>query len=219
MSAENKLVTDAVKFTSLLDDYAHFIDLAGHKVCRSTSNEAQRIFESLSHHRQTSLLGRLDLDVAILREARHEGDDLNETKRMLWRFLQKMKLSPCSDIFDSIQDGDVVELYSPEQVHLWQNMAFFDWCSVSLERIYTDTWYDATIRDPQHQSKLIECATQMFSSDKPQSIRPLETWHTIEEVDSELLLKFDLHVKVMSPVFQNRKVAGLILVNECREIQ
>ena len=90
---------------------------------------------------------------------------------------------------------------------------------MTLEKVYLDTWYNISKRDQSQQQIIAQHAIRIFSGTQRETVYPGVAWHLVEEVDSEMLLKFELRVKHMSPIFHNHQVAGLIAISEAREPQ
>lgn len=54
---------------------------------------------------------------------------------------------------------------------------------------------------------------KIFSGEFKTTVPSNVPWHLFEEVNTYMILKFEIEVKVMSPVFQNGSIAGILLVN------
>jgi hypothetical protein len=208
-----------VVFLTLFDQYAGFIEQAGKKIHRARYEEARRMFSALEDAHRIRIIDRLEKDISLYGEILGAGEKLVDSRRLLWRYLAKSGLIPCSDIFDKLGDNDVVEVYSMEQVHLCQNFNFFDWVSVPLEKIFCEAWYKSTKREPAIEQRIYESAIRVFSGQVRTTLDPEVPWHRIDEVDSELLFSFELRLKWLSPVFEKGQVMGLISVSECKNLQ
>lgn len=202
----------------LWDQYAAFVSSSGRRIFRSNHDETLNLISSLSEDRKSRLINRLKDDVSILSAAAAAKEDLGNSKQLLWRYFQKSKLTPCSDLFDQIAADDVIEIYSTDQVHMWQNLNFFNWCSITLETLYTEAWYNFSKRDIEYSKQLALLGAKIFSGEFKTTIPSRVPWHLVEEVNTEMMLKFELEIKVMSPVFQNGSIAGIVLVNRCRKL-
>jgi hypothetical protein len=218
MSTSSHSEPSAPQFRSLLDQYADFLHLAGKKIWRATPELTTALFFRLSPARRSLLVERLERDIQLFRELMEAGEKLTDSPKFLWRYFRQSGSTPCSDIFDKISETDVVEIYNLEQVHVFQNLNFFDWISVTLEEILCVPWYEVSTRDLKIAARLYELAGQMLSGQIRQTIVPDNPWHLVEEVSSVLRLKFDLQVKFISPVFVNHEVRGMIVVNQCRPV-
>jgi hypothetical protein len=207
------------QFEGLLDRYAGFVAMAGKKTYRSSSDESHRLFQALDETRRTRVIERLQSDISVYEEMIAAKEELTNSKRILWRFLSRAGITPCSDIFDKIGDTDIVEVYGPNHIHLSQNFNFFDWISVTLDRIFCEAWHETTRRDPIVAKTAYETISRIMTGEFRNTFDPQIPWHWLEELDSELLFKFQIHIKWASPIFYNRQVTGFILVNECRDLE
>lgn len=202
----------------LLDQYASYIAAAGHKAFRAPRDKALDIIRGMSQEKKTQTIDRLRGDLSIIREAMSAGESLSDSRRLLWRFLKRNTLTPCSDLFNEIEDDDVVELYGADGIHLWQNMVFFDWISITLDRIYCQTWYECCSRPAHLQAELMVMFAQVMKGEIAATFAPNHPWYWIEEIDTEMLYKLNFKIKAISPVFQNGHVAGLIAINTCKDL-
>jgi hypothetical protein len=173
----------------------------------------------LSDEQRKRMIGRLEKDVALFEEIVAATEQLTDSRRVLWRYLARSGYRPCSDIFDKISDTDVVEIYSREQIHLCQNLNFYDWISITLERVLCETWFEATWRDPEFERQLHDLVFRFLSTDVRETIDPKIDWHGVKELESEMLYQFQIRIKWMSPIFVGREVVGFILINECRDLE
>jgi hypothetical protein len=216
--ANDRSNNSEITILDLLNQYADFVIGAGRPVFREGRQEALRILRSISEAKKIQTVQRLTSDLALFHDLLTAGEKITDSPRLMWRYLTKNSMVPRSDIFEKMKDGDVVEIYGMDQVHLCQNLNFFNWTSISLERIFCETWYQATRRDPQFETGLYETARSIFAGETRNSVTPQQGWYWIEEIDSEKLYKFQICIKCVSPIFQDGKVCGLISVNECRDL-
>jgi hypothetical protein len=204
------------QFSSLLDRYAEFLIGAGKQVRREHPVRAESLFMALSTLQKERLISRLDSAISLFEEVIAAGDSLNDSRRFLWRYFVRCGGAPSSDIFGRIVDTDIVEVYSTEQIHLFQNLNFFDWVGASLETIFCQSWHQYTQRDPQVEKQIYSSAGRIITGEIRETLDPQVPWHLIEEVETELCLKFHLRLKWLSPVFLDSQLACIIAVSECR---
>jgi hypothetical protein len=206
------------QFIGLLDRYAAYAKQAGKTIYRSPEAEALAVFTGLGQDRATWLLERLNNELTAIEKLIGAGEKLTSTSRLLWRFFQQTGFKPCGDIFDKIDDDHVVEVYATNHTHIWQSLNFFDWVSTSIEKVYTETWYNNSVRDPGLERDIGILATKLFGGEVQTTMEPGLPWHWIQEVDTVRMHKFELLLRYMSPIFMDGKVVGLITVNQCRSL-
>lgn len=206
-------------FLALLDRYERFIVLAGKKVRRTDPDEGRRLFGNLNDLQQKRLIHRLETEMSIFSDVLGAGENLTDSPRLVWRYLARGGYTPCSDVFDKMGDSDIIEIYGRDQIHLFQNFNFFDWISLTLERVLCETWYQNTRRDPEIERIIYAEIGRILGGEVDRTYEPDAPWHLIEEVNSEMLFSFELRVKWASPIFQKGQIAGFICVNECRGLE
>lgn len=98
-------------------------------------------FSKLNYKKQLSVLGYLNQQLSLFEVAAEEGLSLRSTQAV-WRALHKMGLTPTSDIFDKIEEGDTLEVYQSDGTSFFKNLRFFEFISMSLEELYCLHWLD-----------------------------------------------------------------------------
>jgi hypothetical protein len=200
------------RFLFLMDRYEYFVAKAGTKIRRAPPEKTKAIFLSADQALKERMIGRLKSEISIFEDALGAGESLEDSGRQLWRYLIKRKLVPCSDLFDKISETDTVQVYGCDFRLLFASLNFFDYVSFTLEQIFSETWQSAVVRDPKVIQQLTADFTQIFSGEIRHTVEPSAPSHLIEEIETESLLKSDLHVKWMSPVFSNDKVDCIVSI-------
>lgn len=208
--------TPTERYLALLDRYALYASSAGKQIRRSTAAEGRRLFEKTSPERRAALLARLEVETRIFAEASEAGERLTDSRHLLWRHFRRSGLTPASDLFDKIGETDVVEVYGLDNIHLFQNLNFFDWIGFTLEQIYSETWYALTRRDPKIEKALHAFGARLVSGEIRGTVDPEIPWHLLEEIGTETLYKFYIRIKHVSPVFSGGALACFVAVNECK---
>lgn len=206
------------RFLELLDRYEAYLRSAGKKVSRSAPAEGERLFLALSFEHRQRLISRLETELALFDEAVANGERLTDSPKLVWRYFRKTGYTPCSDIFGKITDSDIVELYGLEQMHLFQNLNFFDWVSTTLEQIYCLPWYQNSTREPAAEQSLANLAGKILAGEVPGTVHPDVGWHVVRECGEEAY-EFDFHIKWASPVHSDGRVVGILVVCEAHTLR
>ncbi len=206
------------KLLLLFKQYADYIQRAGKSVGFLSDGHARRLLGSLKDDRKHLAINQLTNQMAVFDEVLAHSEKLTDSPKLLWRYLNKIGYRPCADIFDKIEDNDVVEVYGSDQIHIFQNFNFFDWISIPLEQILSLTWYENTKRDAEIQKALFREAYRVISGEVKTTFSPNVPWHWIEEIDTVGLHRFEIQIKWVSPIFSNHQTIGFICVNECRNL-
>ena len=131
--------------------------------------------------------------------------------------LRRLGWTPLSDIFDKIGDEDVVQIYSHKQCAIFQNLNFFKWITFTLEDLYTGAWFELSRRNDEVTMGLYQLAVEYFTGVRSETLYPGLPEHLCEEIGSEGLAKFWVHVKYLSPLRKDGATVGLMATNSCRE--
>jgi hypothetical protein len=176
------------------------------------------IFDALSLDEKRDVIRRMDGDLALFAEVKNEGETLTDSPRLLWRYLVRAHLVPCSDIFDKIEKEDVVSVYDIKNRQIFQNMRFFELVSVTLEQLFCSPWYAYTKRPPEVEQQLYMTATSIMSGQIRTTVAPPAPEHFCQEVNTEGLVKLSIKVKWASPVFSAGNTAAMIVINRCQQV-
>src|ERR1700744_5586136 len=106
-SFENALAS----FRGKLDKYQHLLESIGKRVYRSKPAEADRLLATLTEPLLTVMDRRLSIETSVLEQMMAAGEPPNDPKRQLWRFAKANTITPSSDLFDKIEDGDTVQIF------------------------------------------------------------------------------------------------------------
>jgi hypothetical protein len=200
------------RFILLMDRYEKFVVLAGKKVRRAPPEKTKAIFLTTDDAHRERMITRLESEISIFEDTLGAGEALEDPARQLWRYLLKRKLVPCSDLFDKITKSDTIQVFGGDLRLLFASLNFFDHISFTLEQIFAETWQSAVSRDQQFVQQLFIDFTAIFSGDIRHTLRPSTPSHLIAEIGTESLLKSDIHIKWMSPLFLNEKVDSIIAI-------
>ena len=97
------------------------------------------------------------------------------------------------------------------QKHVFQNLEFFNWISFTIEEVFSTHWYEAVIRPPGMVELLYELASKLLSGEYATTMPSGIPEHSIEEVGSELELKYLMNVRYLSPLKENGSVVGFVV--------
>lgn len=157
----------------------------------------------------------LEANLRILRECLAAGENPRESARFVWRGLQMLKLTPEGDIFDRIENDDVVEVYALDSVQIFRNIRFFEISTFTIEDILCRPWYHLTRRPWRIFLATFRQALRM----RRKKITRTESWsvpaHLMDEVDTEGKIRYDFLFKYRSPVRRDGDIVGIITTARC----
>jgi len=199
-------------FQRKLDRYQHLLELTGKKVYRSKPAEAKRLLSTLTEPLLAVMDKRLSTEISILEQILAAGEPATDPKRQLWRFLKGNSLTPCSDLFDKIDDRDLIQIFSREQLMLFSSTNIYDFVSFTLEQLFSLTWYECTVREPAIEQNLASSAVEVLSGKHKTTFCPEVPAHIVQEVNTEKCIKTNMHVKWISPIFTDGQVSAFIAI-------
>lgn len=87
------------------------------------------LFTKLPESDQTVLLRTVERYYEVMVEVKNEDRFLTKNPNTLWRILGRMRMRSCTDLFESLQSGDVIEIYDLNGRQLFRSIDFFSVCS------------------------------------------------------------------------------------------
>lgn len=169
-------------------------------------------FSVLSTAKKIEVINHLEVYYNLCAEHLGEGQALRDSKRFTWRALVKMNLTPLSDLLNRITAGDIVEIYSCDNIQLFRNLEFFDVCSYSLEELFCVEWYRLFRRDQQITDLLGQKVQELLEYKYPEGIVGPLPEHIVTETFSDEKFQSNFFMKVLAPLYQNKRIAAFICI-------
>lgn len=148
-----------------------------------------------------------------------EGYSLKDSPSFVWRAFRRLGLTPRSDLFSKLTDEHIVEIYSSENVQLFRNFKFFEYCSYTLEELLTIEWWGLFERDPKVTMKLFEYAGRIFAGEITENFVPDLGVHYIRELQSHDKMTMEYNIDLAGPLYQNKRPQAVIVLETARIIQ
>lgn len=197
------------EFKKLSAQYCDLINQFGFKVKAFRENRPLR-FESSALKQKMRAIAYLDANIEILNECIASGENPKNSAQMLWRILKKIKATPEMDIFDKIEDGDVIEVYYDDHVQIFRNLEFFNYCSFTVDELLCGKWYNLYKRDFVTTLKMLRMAFKFLTRKLDSTMAWNIPEHVFDEVDSEQQLKHSILLKYASPIRSRGEMIGAI---------
>lgn len=173
-------------------------------------------FEQCTLKQKARAIFYLDANIELLHECISQGEDPRNSAQLLWRILRKIKAIPESDIFDKIDDGDVVEVYLDDHIQIFRNLEFFNFCSFTVDELLCGTWYKLYKRDFVTNLKMFKMAFRLLTGRLNKTIPWNVPEHVFDEIGSEERLKHSILLKYLSPLTNQGKMVGAICISRAR---
>jgi hypothetical protein len=107
-------------------------------------------FERLTKHRDAHrVIKCLQMWVDVLEEAEIDNESLHDTKKLVWRFLQKLQITPSADMMDALEQNDIIEIYTSDNWQVFRSLGFFDFVIATVDEIATFVWNRDSKRDSE----------------------------------------------------------------------
>lgn len=205
------------EFKKLSTEYCRLITHFGYKA-KPFRNDLPLRFESSSAAQKMRAIAYLDANIEILNECVASGESPKNSAQMLWRILRKIKATPEMDIFDKIEEGDVVEVYYDDHVQIFRNLEFFNYCSFTVDELLCGKWYNLYKRDFVSTLKMLRMAFKLLS----RKLDVTTAWnvpeHIFDEVGSEEKLRHSIILKYASPIKSQGHMIGAICTSRATPI-
>lgn len=162
------------------------------------------------------------IDSAFLAQGAAAPNQKYSEAELLKFCLGKLKLRIKSDVYDSITNDQIIELYTKEMKQVYRNLSFFKLCSYTLLDLLSYQPYELYERSLQVNHLLMEAQNEL--STRAYCLEPLSLQHIpkhlTREKFSDQRLSFLIEFKEVYPVYtENNEYAGLLAIQEARPIE
>lgn len=193
--------------------------LAQEGLNRIAYSEGLPHFSKLSFDMKTKVVHHLQFYHDLCQEQVAEGYTLKDNPSFAWRALKKLGLTPRSDLFSHLTNDMIVEIYSRENVQIFRNFRFFEFCSYTLEELLTIEWWNLFERDPKITNQLFQYASQLLSGEITGNIAPKIGTHIVSEKFSADKNVLNCKVGFAGPLLKNQKPEAFIAFSMAEILQ
>jgi hypothetical protein len=165
----------------------------------------------------TKELGRY---VRLCRDIMAEGGSLLSSRTFAWRAIREAGLIPPSDLFSKILDTDLVEIYDLNNIQKFRNFKFFEFCSYTIEDLYTRPWHELFVRlDETITSEIMNLLTGLITNRDKRVVKTGIGTQIIEEVDSARRYVNELDVKHLAVLYDRQdRAAAFIGIESAKQL-
>lgn len=202
---------EVTEYRQLCERTAVAINTTGRQV-KAYSDPAVPRFVNADDSRK--VLESLRAYVDVLESTLAAGDSLNDAKRLVWRMMQRLALTPPADFLDQFNDENVIEIYDTENLQLFRNLIFFDKLYVTVDEISTFVWP----RDSKRSVKMSSEGLRLMLLIKTGLLRstfPIHTMpgHLVTCDMSEGYQEIRVTMKAACPLRSNGRFSAYMTVN------
>lgn len=208
----NRELTDS--FKKIVLEISGYLAKGGLKVVPFRTGTP--FFRALPVEQKLQIVERAGFFRDLCAEHSEEGYEITDSPSFTWRALSKLGLTPSSDLFSHMTNQDIVEVYSEDNVQIFRNFRYFEFCSFSLEEVYSREWYHLYQRDQDLLPQIGVMIERLKSEEGRSGFVPGLPDHVVQEVDSDENLKMDYSLRWTAPLFAQKRFAGFILLEQAR---
>lgn len=175
-------------------------------------------FNRLTPQLQKEVIKSIKFYTDLCSEHVTEGYKLKDSNTFTWRAFRAYGLVPVSDLFSYIKSNDIIEVYSTENRQIFRNFQYFQYCSYSIEELYSVEWWHLFARDESITKKIMEEAYQVFNGETQGIFFSKTERHQVKELISQDKLSNFYKLKFLSALKANKRIEAVIAVIEVDSI-
>lgn len=204
-------------FRKLALRYVEIGDSEGIKIRPFVSPEMPLFLKADASERRKAI-SFLQTIVAIHEETLAAGEKTVNSRRLIWRALNKFSLIPGPDVFENFTDEDIVLIYNESQTILFWNIQFFRFVSLTVEHLFFTPWHILTTRSPEIHEKLYQMALDLISGKIQGTFTPPVPAHEVQEVETAECLRTWMELPFGSVLTRNGSFGGVLIVQRMKII-
>lgn len=197
-------------FMSLTEDLTRWLAAEGIH-CRPYAPELP-FFSQLPIPKRQEIVRVVRFYHELCQEQFKEGYKITDSLTFTWRALKKLGLVPRSDLFSQVTDEDILEVYSSDGRQLYRNFRFFDFCSYTMEELYSLEWWSLYNRDEAFTEKLFAIVGRIFNGEIEETVVPDCPAHVVAETSSVGKINMNYELRMLSPLHHNHVPSAVIAV-------
>lgn len=175
-------------------------------------------FSVLPTERKSEILKHFGFYLDLCTAQLQEGQSLRDSQTFTWRALKACGLTPGSDFLQRITPGDVVEIYSTTNNQIFRNLEFFDFCSYTLEELFSREWWNLFSRSETVTNNIMNIASSIFAGEHPKGIHYPVLAHTVKEISSPEKFEWNMDIKFLGPLSSNRTIKALFCIEKIQPL-
>ncbi len=218
--SENAPATDlSCEFHSLSKQLAAYGQMAGVRIIPYHDSKLPH-FTKLPLAQQKSILNSLLIANKIAQSTLDSGHELVNSKQMVWSALLYLGLKPPAGLFDKIESEDVVDIQNTAG-HVFRNFKFYEFCSYTLEELYSFYWTDLYVRNEAIEKTFLGFIQNMFSGIVKDVVKVDYIKHEIQEIFSVFKFSMKHQLRYYAPLFERKtnEVTHFIVIVRASELK
>jgi hypothetical protein len=209
----------AKRFIDLIVRFAEQLDKEGVSVIPYTDKSLAKL-ATLEAPKVARLYDAFSTYYEVLHSTHTEGSPIINSKRTLWKIFKRLGYRPCSDLMESIHEGDVIEIYASDWVQTYRNMEFLNLCSYDLASLFTHEFHELFERPDFVNKYIFDLLYGVFSGKIQETTKIGFEPHILKEMHSAEGLSFYIEPGIISPLkSEGGNVVAFVNTLRVRQIQ
>lgn len=199
---QNHKAGQVLKFREVSEQIASLAQSVGIRVIPYFDPELPH-FTKLNSDQRERVLKSLEVYLKVYNAVKAEGSSLLDSARVIWNALAQLGLRPTADLFSFIQSGNVIEIHGNDSVQMFRNLVFFNFCSYTLEELYSFTMPQLYSRDRAIEAGILTTAEQIFTGKINHVVKLAPEPHIISESFSCEKLQIKDQINYFAPLYSS----------------
>ncbi|MGZ3772962.1 MAG: hypothetical protein ACXVCY_04250 [Pseudobdellovibrionaceae bacterium] len=165
-------------------------------------------FAQLSDTEKGITLEAMDTWSKVISSYVKKGGNVKKSKDLIRYYLMSLGFRAPTEFIDSIQDGDIVEIYDSEGKRIFFNPDLFDYSSYAADEMFSSQWWNLYSKDQDVANTINKFAFNIFIGNITSAINPGIPKHVVSESKSELKYSAEIEIKLLSPIYFGPQIVG-----------
>ncbi|MCB0404323.1 MAG: hypothetical protein KDD51_06020 [Bdellovibrionales bacterium] len=186
----------------LLESFCSLASREGYSLKPYDPSRPLEKYQQLPHAQQKMILDAFVTYYQACLQALEEGGDLGDSDfKIFWNILKRLGLRPSSDLFDRLNNRDVVEVYTDSYLQIYRNLRFLELCSYPLDHVFSYQWPELFERHKHLNMELYGLTAEILAGKLKGSVPVQQETHLVKEVFSCENRSFWVEHNFISPLY------------------
>lgn len=208
-----KLRPQELMFGRKLQDFCNLLGRYGIAATPLSDTGVQK-FTSLSFIHRDLIIENFTFYADLIFSAEKNGVDLKDEEALVRFALPRLGLTASQGTMDKIKDGNVIEIYNAQNIQIFRNITFMEFCSYSLLDLITFEFYELYERSTHITAKLLDAGREVLGTaiDFLDFAEKNVPQHTLREKFSDARDQYLVTMKYLCPLYSGPNKRSALLV-------
>lgn len=164
LKREYELWSTTKRFQTLLEDFCEQMQKAGFNSLVPYNTNSISSFQSKTITEQEGIISSFLKYYELCTRCIASNIDIKDSRKLLWKILPQLGLHPTSELFDRLDDSQVIEVYWPNFVQVFRNMKFLELCSYPVADLYIKPWPELFHRPQEASDEIVRSINSCLTS-------------------------------------------------------